>query len=78
MVLFLHRLSEFLSTARPHTTVDLEAGVEQLFDCFVIQNRQAMRSMGRSMDWTLEDNMVNGLLLCATDTIRRRGHTPFV
>jgi len=26
------------------------AGVEQSFDYLVIQNRQAMRSMGRSMD----------------------------
>ena len=36
---------------------DLVAGVEQPFDCFIVQNRQAMQSMGRSMDWTLEDNM---------------------
>jgi len=30
--------------------------------------------MQRSMDWTLEDNMVNGLFFCATLT----GHAPFV
>jgi len=29
------------------------------------------------MDWTLEDNMVNGSVFCATPTSRRRGHTPF-
>jgi len=34
--------------------------------------------MGRSMDWTLEDNVVNGLNFCATLTSRRRGHTLFV
>jgi len=31
--------------------------------------------MRRSMDWTLEDNMVDGLFFCATLTSRRRGHT---
>ena len=31
----------------------------------------------RSMDWTLEDNMVNGLF-CATLTGCRGSHTPFV
>jgi len=30
------------------------------------------------MDWTLEDNMVDGLLFCAALTGRRGGHTPFV
>jgi len=30
------------------------------------------------MDWTLEDNMVDGLFICATLTGRRGGHTPFV
>jgi len=29
------------------------------------------------MDWTLEDNMVDGLLFCATFTGRKGGHTPF-
>ena len=33
--------------------LDLGAGVEQQFDCLIVQNRQTMRSM-RSMDWTLE------------------------
>jgi len=30
------------------------------------------------MDWTLEDNIVDGLFICATLTCRREGHTPFV
>ena len=40
--------------------LDLGADVEQPFDCLIVQNRQAMQSMRRSMDWTLEDNMVDG------------------
>jgi len=34
--------------------------------------------MGRSMDWTLEDNMVDGLFFCTTLTGRRGGHTQVV
>jgi len=30
------------------------------------------------MDWTFEDDMVDGLFFCATLTGRRGGHTPFV
>ena len=30
------------------------------------------------MDWTLEDNMIDGLFFCATLTGRRRDHTLFV
>ena len=37
-----------------------------------------MQSMGRSMDWTLEDNMVDGLFFCATITGHGEGHTPFI
>jgi len=29
------------------------------------------------MDWTLEDNMIDGLFFCATLTDRRGGRTPF-
>ena len=58
--------------------LDLGAGVEQPFDCLIVQNRQAMQSMERSMDWTLEDNMVDGLFFCTTLTGRRGGHTPIV
>ena len=35
--------------------LDLGAGVEKPFDCLIVQNSQAMQSMRRSMDWTLED-----------------------
>jgi len=34
--------------------------------------------MGRSIDRTLENNMVDGLFFCATLTGCRGGHTPFV
>ena len=70
----------FWTTCSNHCLValDLGAGVEQPFDCFIVQNRQAMQSMGRSMDWTLEDNMVDGWFFCATLTRCRGGHTPFV
>ena len=40
------------------------AGVEQPFNCLIVQNRQSMQSMMRSMDWTLEDNMVDGSFFC--------------
>jgi len=61
------------------TLIDIGADVEQPFDCFIVQNRQAVPSMRRSMmDWTLEDNMVDGLFFCATLTGRRGSHTPFV
>jgi len=58
-------------------TQDLWADIEQPFDCLIVQNRQAMQSMGRSMGWTLEDNVVDGLFFCATLTGRRGGHSPF-
>jgi len=57
--------------------LDFRAGVKQPFGCLIVQNRQAVQSMG-SMDWTMEDNMVDGLFFCATLTGLRRGHTPFV
>jgi len=34
--------------------------------------------MGKSMDQTLEDDVVDGFFFCATLTSRRGGHTPFV
>ena len=58
--------------------LDLGAGVEQPFGCLIGQNRKAMHSMGMSMDWTLDDNMADGLFFCATVTVRGGGHTPFV
>ena len=58
--------------------LDLGAGVEQPFNCLIVQHRQAMQSVGRSMDRTLENNIVDGLFFCATLTGRRGGHTPFL
>jgi len=58
--------------------LDFGAGDEQLFSCLIVQNLQAVQSMGRLMDWTLEDNMVNGLFFCVKPTGRRGGHTSFV
>ena len=56
----------------------LRAGVEQPFDCLIVQNRHAVQSTRRSVGWTLEDNMVDGLFFCVTLKGRWRGHTPFV
>ena len=39
--------------------LDLGAGVEQPFNRLIVLNRQAMQSMGRLMDWTLEGDMVD-------------------
>ena len=61
---FIHCLAE----------LHFEAGVEQSFGCFIVQNLQAVKSMRTSMDWTLEDNMVDGLFFCATITGRGWGH----
>jgi len=58
--------------------LDFGAGVEQPFGCLIFQNSQAAQSLGRSMVWTLEDEMVDALFFCATLTGRRGGHTPFV
>jgi len=58
--------------------LDFGAGVELPFGCLIVQNCQAVQSMGRTMDWTLEDDMVDGLFFCATLTDRREGYTPFV
>jgi len=54
--------------------LNLRACVKQPFDCSIIQNHQVVQSMKRLMDWTLEDNMVDGLFLCATLTGRREDH----
>jgi len=48
-----------------------ETGVGQPFDFLVIQNRQSTHSIGRSMDWTVEDNMVTSLF-CVMLTSRRK------
>jgi len=57
--------------------LDLGAGVEKPFGYLIVQHRQAMQSMGRSVDWTLVDNIVDGFFFCATLTGRTGGHTPF-
>jgi len=43
--------------------LDIGAGVEQSFDCLIIQNRQAMHCIGWSMDRTVKGNMFHGLIL---------------
>ena len=58
--------------------LDFRAGVEQPFGCFIVKNRQAVQSVETSMDWTLWDDMVDGLFICATLTGRRGDHTSFV
>ena len=62
---FIHCLAE----------LDFGAGIEQPFGCIIVQNHQAVQ---RSIDWALEDDMLDGLFFCATLTGRRGGHTPFV
>jgi len=57
--------------------LDPGADVEQPFRYLIVQDRQAVQSMGRSMDWTMEDSMVDSLVFYATLT-DRRGHIPFV
>jgi len=62
------RLLSFKRVVAAHclAALDLGAGVEQPFKCLIVQNHQAVQSMGMSMEWTVEDNMVDGLFLCAT------------
>jgi len=45
--------------------LDFGAGVEQTFGCLIVQNRQAVQSVGKSMEWTSKDDMVDGLFFCA-------------
>jgi len=49
--------------------LDFGADVEQPFNCLIVQNRQAVE---KSMDWILEDDMVDGLFFCATHRPQRR------
>jgi len=60
------------------TALGFRTGVELSFNCLIIHNSQAVQFMGRSMDWTLEDNMVDSSFCCATLTGRRRSHILFV
>ena len=68
----------FVPSRMKYLATSLAAGVELPLNCLIVQNRQAMQSIGRSMDLTLEDNMVDGLFFCATLTGSRGGHIPFV
>jgi len=47
-------------TIPPLAALDLGASFEQPFNCLIIQNRLAVQSMRRLMDWTLEADMVAG------------------
>ena len=58
--------------------LDLGAGVEQSNDCLIIHKNHVVQSIEKSMDWTLEENMINNLFFSATFTGCRRGHVPFV
>jgi len=58
--------------------LDLNTDVEQLVDCLIVKNGQAMQSIEKSMDWLLEDYVVNVSFVCATLTGPRGEHTPFV
>ena len=73
------RIFYFWASSSNHclATLDLGASSEQLFDCLIVQNHQAVQSM-RLMDWTLEDHMVDSLFFCATLTGHRGDHTPSV
>jgi len=55
------KLFVFRASCSSHclAALNLGAGVEQPFDCLIVHNRQAVQSMRRSVDWTLEDNMVD-------------------
>ena len=58
--------------------VDLGADVEQPISCLIIQNRQAVLSMKRSMDLTLENNIVASLFFSPTLKDQRGVHTPVI
>jgi len=53
--------------------LDFGAGVEQSFDCLIIQKRQAVQSMGSPMDWTFEDNMFEWFVLLRHTNRSQRG-----
>jgi len=57
--------------------LDLGTSVEHPFNCPIILNRQVKQSIGRSMGWTFENNMVDGLFYAALAS-RRAVHIPFV
>jgi len=60
-VVLAYLLFEQVVTIHCLATQNLGAGVEQPLDCLTVQNRQDVESMERSMDWTLENKIVDGL-----------------
>jgi len=72
--------SSFEPVVTMHCLAALEHGasVKQPCNYLIIQNHQAVQSMGRLMDWTLEDDMVSGLFFCATLKGHTRNHNQFV
>jgi len=56
------------------TALALGAGVEWPIDCLIIQNRQVVQSMTRSMDWTLEDSIVDDLFFFAILMCHKGGY----
>jgi len=58
-------LFERIVTIQCLAALDLGAGVEQPFGCLIIPNRQAVESMGRSIDWTLGATWLTVLFFCA-------------
>jgi len=66
---------ELMVTIHSLAALDLKTGVEQSFNCLIIQNSQAV---GKPMDWALDDDMVDGFFFCDTLKSRRKGHSPFV
>jgi len=67
-------LQEHVLSIHQSATQDLGAGVEQPFNCFVIQNCQDMCSMGRSMDCTMKGNMVDNPFFCSTFRSHSKGN----
>jgi len=65
--LILYSSSSFEQVITIHclAELNLRAGVEQSFNCLIIQNHQAVQFMGTWMGWTFED-MVDGLFFCIT------------
>ena len=52
--------------------LDIGAGVEQPFGCLIVQNRQAVQSAGRLMDWTIGGQHGRRFVLCHTHRLQRR------
>jgi len=44
---------ERVATIHCWTALDVGIDVEQLFDCLIIQNRETVQSIGKSMGWTI-------------------------